>query len=197
MAKHFAGAGAIGMRETVGMGGGEKWIFAAELGGQRRYCRDVQIAAGQRRFCGPALARLGAAQIRREAFERFLGEAAIGRDLAAVDRQQRRAAGRVEFENVVAGGGLGFAGAIIIERANAGIGPDHVLGPDRVRQIFAHGIAKVFYLFGRGFDLGRIAVVIAIGGADQREIVLVGNDEDNAAVAVLEHVGAVVRVEFS
>src|SRR6476620_10368540 len=185
MAEHLAGAGAIGMRQTVGMRQGKKWIFSDQLGGQRRYCRDVQITAGQRRFCGPALARLGAAQIRREAFERFLGEAAIGRDLAAVDRQQRRAAGRVEFENVVAGGGLGFAGAVVIERANAGIGPDHVLGPDRFCQIFADGIAEVFYLFGRGFDLGGIAVVIAIGGADQREILLIGNDENDAAVAVL------------
>src|SRR5258707_15199858 len=107
------------MRQTVGMRGGEKWIFADQLGGQRRYCRDVKIAAGQRRSCGPALARLGAAQIRREAFERFLGEAAIGRDLAAVNRKQRRAAGGVEFENVVAGGGPGFPGAVVLEWANA------------------------------------------------------------------------------
>src|SRR6476661_8018712 len=190
MAEHLAGAGAVGMRQ------GKKWIFSDQLGGQRRYRRDVQIAAGQRRFCGPALARLGAAQIGREAFERFLGETAIGRDLAPVNRQQRRAAGGIELENIVTGRGLGFAGAVVIERANAGIGPDHVLGPDRFRQIFADGIAKVFYLFGRGFNLRRIAVVIAIGGADQREIVLVGNDEDDATVAVLEHVGAVVRVEF-
>jgi hypothetical protein len=87
MAEHFAGTGAIGMRETVGMRGGEKRVIAAELGGQRRYRRDIQIAAGQRRFCGPTLARPGAAQIGREAFERFLGEAAIGRNLAAVNRE--------------------------------------------------------------------------------------------------------------
>jgi len=133
------------MGETVGMGGGEKRIVAEKLGGQRRYCGDVEIAAGQRRFRGPAFARLGAAQIGRQAFERLLGEAAIGRDLAAVNRQKRRAAGRVELENVIAGSGLGFACAVIIERANAGIGPNHVLRLDRFGKIFADGIAEVFY----------------------------------------------------
>ena len=64
-------------------------------------------------------------------FQRFFGEAAIGGDLAAIDRQQRHAAGGLEFEHIIAGGGLGFAGAVIIERTNAGIGPDHILGLHR------------------------------------------------------------------
>ena len=40
-------------------------------------------------------------------------------------------------------------------------------------------------------------MIVAIGGADQREIILIGNDEDDAAVGVLEHVGAVVLVELA
>src|ERR1700730_5945181 len=119
----------------------------------------------------------------------------MGGDLAAIDRQQRRA-GVVEFEYIFAGGGLGFAGAVVIERTHAGIGPDHVLRLDRLGQIFADGIAEVFDFLIGGFHLGRIAMVIAIGGADQREIVLIGNHKDDAAVAVLEHVGAIMRVEF-
>src|SRR3979490_724536 len=182
------------MRQPVGMRRRQKRIVAPRFRRWRGDRRNVEIAAGQRRFGGPAFAGLGAAQIWRQTFERLLGEAPIGGDLAAVDRQPRRAAGVVEFENVIAGSGLGFAGAVVIQRPNAGIGPDHVLGLDRFRQIFADGIAEVFDLFGRGFTLGRGAIAVAIGGADQREVVLVRNDEDDPAVAVLKHVGAVVRI---
>ncbi len=202
MAEQLAGAGAVGMRQPVGMGRRQERIAAHQFRGQRRDRGDVEVAAGQRRFRGPAFAGLevlagrGTAQIGRQPLQRLLGEAAIGGDLAAIDRQQRRAAGGVEFEHVIAGGGLGFAGAVVIERANAGIGPDHVRRLDRLGQIFADGSTEIFDFLGRGLHLGGVAVVVAIGGADQREIVLVGNDEDNPAVAVLEHVGAVVGIEF-
>ena len=184
------------MRQPVGMHRRQERVAAHQFGGQCCDRRDVHIAAGQRRLCGPAVARLGAAQIGRKPFQRLLGEAAIGRDLAAIDRQQRRAAGLVELENIIAGGRLGFAGAVVIERADAGIGPHHVLGLDRLGQIFADGIAEIFDFRSRRLHLGRVAIVIAIGGADQREIVLVGNHKDDAAVAVLKHVGAVMRIEF-
>ena len=36
----------------------------------------------------------------------------------------------------------------------------------------------------------RVALIVLIGGADQREIVLVGDGEDDAAVLVLEEIGA-------
>ena len=103
---------------------------------------------------------------------------------------------RIEFEHVVAGRRLGFAGAVVIERAHAGIGPDHVLRQHRLGEILAGRSAEIVDLRGRRLHLGRIAVVIAVGGADQREIVLVGNGENDAAVGVLEDVGAVVIVKF-
>src|SRR5207342_1191366 len=110
--------------------------------------------------------------------------------LAAIDRQQRRAAGRVEFEHIIAGRSLGFAGAVVIQWTNAGIGPDHILRLHGLGQVLACRSAEVFDLLDRRLYLGRVTVVIAIGGADQREIALIGNDEDDAAVGVLEHVGA-------
>ncbi len=194
VAEQFAGARAVGMRQPVGMRRRQERIVAHQFGGQ---CRRSPRHPCRRRAAAtlpvqPSRA-LEPAQIGREPLQRLLGEPAIGGDLAAIDRQQRRAAGRVELEDVIAGGGLGFAGAVVIERAHAGIGPDHVLRLDRLCQIFADGIAEIFDFLRRRLHLGRVAVVIAIGGADQREIVLIGNDEDDAAVAVLEHVGAVVR----
>ncbi len=46
----FGGAGAVGMRQPVGMRGREERIVAQQLRRQRRDRRDVHIAAGQRRF---------------------------------------------------------------------------------------------------------------------------------------------------
>ena len=137
VAEHLGGAGAVGMRQPVGVSGRQERIVAHQFRRQRRDRRDIHVAAGQRRFAGPALLRFGAAQIGREPLQRLFGEPPIGRDLAAIDRQQRRAAGRIEFEHIIAGGGLGFAGAVVIERTNAGIGPDHILRLHGLGQIFA------------------------------------------------------------
>ena len=104
----------------------EEGIAALELGDQAVDVGHAHVAAGQRPFAGPAFARFRTAKIGREPFQRLFGEPAVGRDLAAIDREQRHAAGCVELEHVVARRGLGFAGAVVIERSHAGIGPDHV-----------------------------------------------------------------------
>src|ERR1700722_17153696 len=120
----------------------------------------------------------------------------MGGNLAAINRQQRRAAGRIVLQNIFAGGSLGFARTVVIERADAGISPDHVIGPDRLGQIFADGSAEIFDLLAGRLYLGGIAFIVPVGGADQREIVLIGNVEDNPAIAVLEHVGAGMRIQL-
>ncbi len=121
----------------------------------------------------------------------------MGGDLPPINRQQRRAARRVQFEHILAGRSLGFAHTIIVERADPGIAPHHILGPDRICKIFANRVAKIFDLLGRRLHLGRIAVIVAIGGTDQREVVLVGNDKNDSAITVLEHVGTIVLVQFA
>ena len=136
------------------------------------YAVDREIAAGQRLVRGPALPSRGCRQIRRELLQRLLGQPAIGGDLAAEDRQQRRAARRVELEHVVAGRRLGLAGAVVVERAHAGEGPDHVGRRHRLGEICADRVAEIGDLLRRRLHLRRIAVVIAVGGADQREVAL-------------------------
>ena len=51
---------------------------------------------------------------------------AVGRDLAAEHRQQRRAALVIDVENIVARDGGGIAGAVVTERAHAGKAGDNV-----------------------------------------------------------------------
>ena len=138
---------AVGVREPVGVRMRQERMIAHQFRGQRDHGGDIHVAAGQRRGRGPAFLGLGAVQIRRKPLQRLLGKAAIGRDLAAIDRQQRRAAGRIELEHVVARGGLGFAGAVVIERTHAGVIPDHVGRLDGLCQIFADGVAEIFDLF--------------------------------------------------
>ena len=40
-------------------------------------------------------------------------------------------------------------------------------------------------------------MVVAVRRADQSEIALIGNDEDDAAIGILKHIGAVVIVELA
>jgi hypothetical protein len=49
----------------------------------------------------------------RQPFERVLGQAAVRCQLAAEDRQGRRA-GLVELEDIIAGDGVGAAGVVVI-----------------------------------------------------------------------------------
>jgi len=178
------------------MGWRQERIAALQFAGQRRDRGNIEVAAGKRRFCRPAVAGLGAAQVGRQAFKRLLGQPSIGGDLAAIDRKQRCPSRGIELEDIVARGGLGLAGAVIIERTNAGVSPHHVRRPNRLSKVFADRIAEIRNLLGRGFHLGWIASVVAVGGANQREIFLIGNDEHDAAVAVLKYVCPVMGIEL-
>ncbi len=96
----------------------------------------------------------------------------------------------LELQHIVARRLLRLRGAVVIERPHRRIAPDDVAGDHRLVEIFAGGGAEIVgLLFGDPHVL-RIAAVIAIGGADQREILLIGNGEDDAVVGVLEEIGA-------
>ena len=84
----------------------------------------------------------------------------------------------------------------VMERADAGPGPDDVVLEDRPPEILADRRDEIGDLGAVGRRLGGVAVIVLLGGADQREIVLVGDDEDVASVGVAEHVAAVVLVEL-
>jgi hypothetical protein len=74
--------------------------------------------------------------------QRFFGETAIGGDLASEDRQQRQPSG-ASNSNIIARRGLGFTGAIVIQRPHAGIGPHHVFRLHRLGEIIVHRLAEI------------------------------------------------------
>ena len=152
------------------------------------------VAARQNGAGGPGAAR--EAHDRLQLFQRVLGELAVGRDLAAEDREQRRPAGvGVEVEDIVAGDGRGVAAGIVVERAHAGIGPDHVGRGDLALEVAVDHPAQIVGLVGRDRGRGRIALVGHVGGADQAELALERDHEHDPLVVVLQDVGMLARIE--
>src|SRR5258707_3585411 len=94
----------------------------------------------------------------RKALERMFGQAAIGRDLAAVNGQKRRLAiAFVEGEDIVAGYVLRFSRAVIVERANARQRPNHVGGTERRPKMLVRHLAETRNLLDRRRHSARIA----------------------------------------
>ena len=103
----------------------------------------------------------------------MFGKAPRGGDLAAENRQRRRAV-EIEIEGVIARHDGGLDRAIIEQRAQSGVAPDNIVprrgagktAVDRRQQIIRFRVAD--------HDRGGGALVGDVGGADQREILLVG-----------------------
>ncbi len=185
----------IGRNEPTRMWRGQERIVGHQFGRERRGAVDGEIAARQGRVSGPGPAERR--EKRRELFERRLGEAPVSRDLAAEDRQQRRAVRRrVELQHVVARRRLGVAHVIVMERTHAGKAPHDIGGRERPREIFRRRVAEIRNLLGGSGDPRRIAHIVAVGGADQRMGALVRDREHDAAVGVLKHVGVVVSEQL-
>ena len=149
--------------------------------------RALDLAARQRAPAGPV-----APHPREELVQPVhpaLGELAERGDLAAEDVEQRRAAGLVEVEDIVARHRRGVALAVVEQRPHAGEGHDDVLAPQLLLEVAVHRRDQVVDLgLVRRHVLGP-ALVADVGGADQREIALVGVDEDHPLVVVLHQVG--------
>ena len=125
----------------------------------------------------------------------MLGQSPVGGDLAAEHREQRRRADRaIDFEMVVARHRRGIVVAVVEQRAHAGIGPHHVFRPYRLLHVVAGDVAEIGDLLG-GADGGLTRIDGDVGRADQREGTLVGDDEDNAVVAVLQDEGVIAFVQ--
>ena len=150
-----------------------------------------QVAPRQGRRRGPAPASDG--EMRRQPVHRLLGEAAVGGQFAAQDRQQgRQAPAAVQFEPVVPGDSRRRRGPVVlVERANAGVRPHDVRRCRRLLQEAGDGIDQVCR-FGRiDRDSAGLALEWNIGRADQRKPVLERQQEDDAAVVVLQNIGIV------
>jgi hypothetical protein len=195
-AEHARRARSIGAGQTRGMVLREKGEARAQIGDNARKAIAREIAAGQRRVARPRRAEIR--QPWREFVESGLGEAAVCRQLAADDRQQRRPARfRIEIEHVIARRRFGVAGAVVGQRPHAGEGPDDIGRREASHEIFVRRVAEIGDLRVAGARRARVAVEIAIGRADQREIVEIGNGEDDAAVAGLENIGESVVEQFA
>ena len=125
----------------------------------------------------------------------MLGQPPVGRDLAAEHREQRRGAvGRIDLEMVVARHRGRIVVAVVEQRPHAGIGPDDVLRPHRLGHVVAGQLAEIGDFLGRA-DRRLARLDSDVGGADQREVPLVGNDEDDAVVLVLQHEGMIAVMQ--
>ena len=98
----------------------------------------------------------------------------------------------VEFENVVAGRFLRLGGAIVIERTDAGIGPQHLVGGDRRPEVIACRVAKILDFLFRYAHRIEVAAVIEVGRANQGVVAFERDDEEYPPVLVLQDVAAVV-----
>src|SRR5690606_36373605 len=94
------------------------------------------------------------------------------------------------LQHVVARRFLRLARTVVEERANAGIGPDDIVAPDGLGEIFAGRSAKIVDFRIADANTPRIALIVAVGRTDQRELFLIGNGEHDTPVRVLEEVGA-------
>ena len=90
---------------------------------------------------------------------------------------------------ITARGGLRLARAIVDQRTNPGIAVYDVSGGDGLTEIDACGFADIGdFLRGRG-DIVDRPLMVGVGGADQCEIILIGNGKEDAAVGVLAEIG--------
>ena len=79
--------------------------------------------------------------------QHLFGKTPIGRDLAAIDRQERRfAIALVQDQFIIATDILGLARAIVIKRAHAGKRPNDVGGADLGAEIFIRDPAQIIDL---------------------------------------------------
>ena len=172
-------------------------MLLQDRGDERLVAVDREIPAGERNVRRPCRPTGGRKEI-GELFECGFGKPAVGRDLAAEDRQKRRLPGRrVKAQHIVTGRFLRLRGAVVIERAHARIGPDDILASDRPCEIFACRAAEVNDLVLARRNRRRVPGIVEIGGADEGEVVLVGDCEDDAPVGILEDIAAVVIVELA
>src|SRR5262249_29157952 len=104
--------------------------------------------------------------------------------------QGSRPVAAFRLQHIVARGFLRLRCAIVIKRTHSRIAPDNILSAHWRREIVARRATKIDALRLSDRRRTRIAAIVAIGRADQREVVLIGNGEDDAAIPVLEEIGS-------
>ena len=162
----------------------------AQIGDQVIDTIHREIAARQRHHRRPLAPRLRKEP--RQRLQRVFGQSAVGGDLAAEDVQERRAAFGPQLEHVIPRGLGGRGRAVIIQRAHARIGPDDIIGGDVLLEIAVGEIQQILLFCRRADRFVVWRAVVLIGGADQREIGLIRDGEDDAPVGALKEISLVM-----
>ena len=119
----------------------------------------------------------------------MLGQFAIGGQLAAEDGQQRRLTVLiVNIQGIVAGNGLRRIRLVVAQRTDAGVGPDDIVpaeGLFKVRVIDVQQIVDLFIINGHRF---RIALILDVRRADDRELIHPRNNKYYAFIFVLQNI---------
>ena len=120
----------------------------------------------------------------------MLGQPAVGRDLAAIDRQQWRFARlALDIEHVVTGDRRRVVGLmVVVKRPDTGIRADGIRRRNAAGEVGIHRVAEVLDLVIGDGHRARVAVIRNIRGADQRVVVFIGYGENDALVGVLKDV---------
>ena len=181
---------AVGPQQALGMRLRQKRPAADGFADQRVESVGREIAAGQRRACGPW--RHDLEEFFDARHHRFR-QLAMGGDLAAVNGEQRREIFLlVEHQFVVAGDVFRLFRPVVIERTHAGERPDQFIGRDSVAEILVHRIAEIID-FGRIWRRRfKIADKVLIRGANQRELIAERQREHHALVGRLKYIAGVV-----
>src|SRR5262245_52705803 len=114
--EHAVDARPVGSHQPPRLRLTQKRPRPARLRYEARDAVPRELAARQARVPGPCRSSL---EEMSEAIQRLLGQAPIGRDLAAVDRQQRRLA-LVEGQDIVAADVLRPLGPVVVQRTHTG-----------------------------------------------------------------------------
>ncbi|MNE44950.1 hypothetical protein D3C80_1392140 [compost metagenome] len=98
-------------------------------------------------------------------------------------------------QGVVAGHRRRVGRLVVAERTHAGEAVEDVLLVQLALEVAIDHIQQVAAFLGSDRHLCRVAVVLAVGGADQGEAFQVGDGEDDAAILVLQDVGLLAVVQ--
>src|SRR5581483_340966 len=183
---------AVCMGIPVSQRGGKPRIGALQAAQESGIGATRQVASWKQRAGSPG--SRPRAELASQHVDRALGELAVGRDLAAEDRQERTGVA-VELESVVARDARRVSYVIIQEGTHSAIAPYHVLGLYGLGEVAADSGAEIGDFLGVDAHGTRVTRVLDIRGADEREVALVGNGKHDPVIVILEKIGKAMRVE--
>jgi hypothetical protein len=150
-----------------------------------------KVSTGQACAGGPG--RLALAKCRLHPIHDGFGQPAIGGYLAAENVEQHTVS-RIAVlpDDVVAGCFVRPRSAIVKQRTHTGVAPYNIVLGDWPGKVFTGCSTQIAHLARRDFRFAHGAVMVGVRGADQRVVRLVGNGEDDPAIAILEDVAPAV-----